>query len=443
MAGMIGCQINSRDIRQKLCTYSMELYNALSQTIEQYKPADPTTLYVCGITPYDTTHLGHAFTYTVFDILIRYLEFLEYPVRYVQNVTDIDDDILRKANEADEDWQALGDRWTRHFIEDLRDLNMRPPDFYPRATDVISDIVSAVERLLDAGVAYVAAGNVYFHIDAWPDFGKLSHIPRHEMLPIANERGNSPDDPHKQDPLDFILWQAQKPGEPAWESPWGLGRPGWHIECSTMSTDLLGETIDIHGGGGDLVFPHHECEIAQIEPVSGRTFVRFWMHVAMVHHEGEKMSKSLGNLVMARDLLKVYSADAIRLYLATHHYRTSWSFDEERLAHAAVLAENLRRAGALKGGSIATPARLQRLFEKAEINFIRAMENDLNTAIAVGALEDLATALEDGDRNGYAIEQAQAMLRRFAGILGLRLNAEKPETRVIEGWHQHIERFQA
>ena len=301
----------------------MKLFNTLSKTIETFRPqGDQVTIYVCGITPYDTTHLGHAFTYASADVLIRYLESKGFTVRYAQNVTDIDDDILRKAKEVGEDWLTVGNRWTAHFIQDMQTLNVRPPDYFPRATDAIPEIVTWIGSLLDSGVAYESAGSVYFAVDAWPAFGELSAIPRADMLPIANERGNLPDDPNKRDPLDFVLWQAQAPGEPAWDSPWGPGRPGWHIECSTLSTKYLGNTIDIHSGGVDLCFPHHECEIAQVEPVTGvKPFVRFWMHTAMVYHEGEKMSKSLGNLVWVRELLKTYSPDALRLYLARHHYR--------------------------------------------------------------------------------------------------------------------------
>ena len=244
----------------------MNIYNTLSGAVEPLEPTGRAiTLYVCGITPYDTTHLGHAFTYTVADVLVRHLESQGLTVRYVQNVTDIDDDILRKAAEVGEDWRALGNRWTSHFIRDMQVLNVRPPDEYPRATDVIPDIVTAVGALIERGLAYVSGGSVYYHVDAWPAFGRLSHLPRSEMLDVANERGNRPDDPHKRDPLDFVLWQAQAPGEPTWDSPWGPGRPGWHIECSVMSTRFLGPTLDFHGGGGDLVFPHHECEIAQAE----------------------------------------------------------------------------------------------------------------------------------------------------------------------------------
>ena len=276
----------------------MKLYNTLSKKVEIFLPrGDEVSIYVCGITPYDTTHLGHAFTYTSVDILIRYLESKDLSVRYAQNVTDIDDDILRKAKEVGEDWLAVGNRWTMHYIEDMQALNVRAPDFYPRATDAIPEIVEWVQNLLEAGVAYESGGNVYYDVNAWSDFGELSAIPRSEMLPIANERGNHPDDPAKYNPLDFVLWQAMAPGEPSWESPWGPGRPGWHIECSTLSTKYLGETIDIHSGGADLCFPHHECEIAQVEPVTSELpFVRYWMHTAMVYHDGDKMIKSLGNL---------------------------------------------------------------------------------------------------------------------------------------------------
>jgi len=237
----------------------LKLYNTRSQQLEELKPqGDFVTMYVCGITPYDTTHLGHAFTYTTADILIRHLESQGHRVKYVQNVTDIDDDILRKAQETGADWQSLGNEWTAHFIRDMQSLNVRAPDYFPRATEMMAQIGDMVQALVDKGVAYESAGNVYFAVDAWPTYGQLSHLPRTELLPVANERGNRPDDPHKRDPLDFVLWQAQAPGEPAWDSPWGPGRPGWHIECSAMASHFLGETIDVHGGGADLVFPHHE-----------------------------------------------------------------------------------------------------------------------------------------------------------------------------------------
>lgn len=415
----------------------MKLYNSYSQKIETFRPlSDTVTIYVCGITPYDTTHLGHAFTYTTADTLIRYLEYLGYPVNYVQNVTDIDDDILKKAQEIGEDWRTLGDRWTAHFIQDMQTLNVRPPDHFPRATDVIPDIIKTVQALLAAGVAYESGGNVYFHIDDWPEFGKLSRLSKSEMLPIANERGNHPDDPHKKDPLDFVLWQAQAPGEPAWETPWGPGRPGWHIECSTMSTRFLGNSIDIHSGGADLLFPHHECEIAQVEPVTGqKPFVRFWTHTAMVHYEEDKMSKSLGNLVMVRNLLQTYTPDALRLYLASYHYRQPWSYNKDELKQAARLTQKLREAVTCDGGQgpVLDPT-------AAQTAFTQAMDNDLDTPQAITALSQLADDILTA-AGKETVTPAQGALRMMGRVFGLRLDAETAETRVTQGWNKYLQDF--
>ena len=396
----------------------MRLYNTLTQQIEEFRPArEQVSMYVCGITPYDTTHLGHAFTYVVFDTLARFFQFKGWPVRYAQNVTDIDDDILRQAQRVGEDWKELGDRWTRRFIQDLDALNVMRPTFYPRASEEMPRIVEMTQVLLDKGYAYEKNGGVYFHVENCSTFGKLSRIPRADMLGIANQRGNVPDDPNKRDPLDFVLWQPAKSGEPTWDSPWGPGRPGWHIECSAMSLHYLGQTIDIHGGGGDLVFPHHECEIAQSEQYTGvQPFVRFWMHVAMVRHEGEKMSKSLGNLVMARDLLQVYAADAIRAYLLGHHYRTAWEYDEAQLRTAAAWVERYTaasRADAIAGGHALDGIPYQ-------ARFVSAMEEDLDTPEALRVLDELAEAIlaVQGQRDLVA---AQGTLRGMAGVLGLGL----------------------
>jgi L-cysteine:1D-myo-inositol 2-amino-2-deoxy-alpha-D-glucopyranoside ligase len=412
----------------------VDLYDSLDRRVKPFKPSGTEVgVYVCGITPYDTTHLGHAFAYTTIDILIRYLEHLGHQVRYVQNVTDIDDDILRRAKEEDGDWLEVGNRWTAHYIRDMIALNIRPPDHFPRATDVIDEIISSVRALLDAGVAYHVAGNVYYDLNAWPDYGKLSCLPRSEMLPIANERGNYPDDPNKRDPLDFVLWQAQKAGEPAWDSPWGPGRPGWHIECSTLAHHFLKIPVDIHSGGADLIFPHHESEIAQSEPLTpGEPFVRNWVHVAMVRHEGEKMSKSLGNLVMVNDLLREWSPDALRIYLGMHHYRSPWSHDHSELEAAGLLAEKLRLAAEYAGapGASVDPRQL----EKA---FFTAMDDDLDTPNALQALESLAEATLRGSDVG----KAQVALRRMAAILGLRLDLQEPEARVRSGWADHLEHF--
>ncbi len=422
--------------RPYLRNKTMKLYNSLTQTLETFTdPEPPVTLYVCGITPYDTTHLGHAFTYVTADHLVRYLEYQGHKVRYAQNVTDIDDDILRKSKEVGIDWQSLGDQWTIHFIEDMISLNVRPPDLYPRATEMIPEMIELIQRLLNSGAAYEAGGSVYYDTQKWPELGKLSHLDRSEMLPIANQRGNRPDDPNKKHPLDFVLWQAHVPGEPAWPSPWGAGRPGWHIECTAMSTSLLGETVDIHMGGADLIFPHHEAEIAQIEPlIHPRPFVRYWAHIAMVYHTGEKMSKSLGNLIMVRDLLQQWTANDLRVYLASHHYRQVWSYDPDDLKRAAGLASLLAEAASLPseaGESLDVhPYRQQ---------FLQAIDEDLSTPQALQALTDMARAMKEAAQNQMDIRRGQALLRELGGLLGLRFHDEDPGIRL--GWETHLPRF--
>ncbi len=415
----------------------MRLYSSATQCKDEFDIKDNLVrLYVCGITPYDTTHLGHAFTYATFDILIRYLEWQQVQVKYVQNVTDIDDDILRKAEQVGKDWRSLGNEWTRRFIDDVRALNVRPPDEYPRATDVMSEIVGMNQTLVDRGAGYAANGSVYYHVDAFPRFGELSHLPRSEMLPIANERGNKPDDPNKRDPLDFVLWQRQAPGEPGWHSPWGEGRPGWHIECTAMVNRYLGPTIDIHGGGADLIFPHHECEIAQSVVATQRVpFSRFWMHIAMVRKDGEKMSKSLGNLVLISDLLKDYTGDAIRLYLAGHHYREPWEYDANQLRQAASKAE---RWGTAVDGAVMAPGALLKSVVGA---FQAALDDDLNTPEAVAVLDRLADGILAGQYAGAEQAAAQATLRELAGVLGLRFH-EGLTARVADGWERHRRRFE-
>ena len=416
---------------------TLRLYNEQTEQLETFEPLEtPVKIYVCGITPYDTTHLGHAFTYLSFDVLIRYLEYLGYPVRYVQNVTDIDDDILRKSQEVGEDWLTLGNRWTRHFIEDMQALNVRPPDVYPRATEVIPQMFPAIQTLIDKGYAYVADGNVYYHVAANPDFGQVSKLPREQWLPIANERGNIPDDPHKRDPLDFVLWQAQKPGEPAWESPWGKGRPGWHIECTVMALTYLGQVIDIHGGGADLSFPHHECETAQACGVTGKPlFAHFWMHTAMVRYEGEKMSKSLGNLVWARDLLREHSADAVRILVNRHPYYETWEYTDKELPAADALADKLLQAARVEGGR-----GMELSPEEAIVALEEALNDNLNTRQALAALEDLAERILTAARRGQAVHEAQKALHKLGGIFGLRLGKEI-EPRVRQGWQTHYQKF--
>ena len=308
----------------------MKLYNTLTRKKENFNPIKKgeVSIYVCGITPYDTTHLGHAFVYVSFDALIRYFKFKTYKVNYTQNVTDIDDDILRKAKEENKNWKSIGQFWTDKFLGDLKFLNVLPPTNYVKATDSVKKILEIVNELMDKNFAYEKNGNIYFDVKKFKNYGELSKYTEKQMILISKERGGDPKDPLKKHPLDFILWQRSKEREPFWESPWGNGRPGWHIECSAMINQYLGDRIDIHGGGRDLIFPHHESEIAQSESYTGKNpFVKNWMHISMVMYEGEKMSKSLGNLIMISELSKKYSANTIRWLLLSHHYREPWEFD--------------------------------------------------------------------------------------------------------------------
>jgi L-cysteine:1D-myo-inositol 2-amino-2-deoxy-alpha-D-glucopyranoside ligase len=389
----------------------------------------PVGLYVCGVTPYDTGHLGHAFTYLSFDVLHRYLRYLGHTVVYVQNLTDVDDDMLRRARELGEDYLELGNRHVTAFLTEMAALNWLPPDHLPRATQHIPQMLELIERLVASGHAYVAEGHVYFSIDSWPSYGELSKLSREEMLPLALERGSFPEMPGRRDPLDFVLWQPSLPDEPAWPSPWGAGRPGWHVECSAMSSAYLGNHFEIHGGGADLAFPHHESEIAQTEAATGqRPFVEWWMHAGMLHYEDEKMSKSLGNLVLVRDLLRSYSGDAIRLYLVSHHYRGEFAFHQADLEAAAVTAAQLRLAAMVAEQLEPLPAAtgiaaLTTLVREHRDRFLAAMDDDLNTPAAIAELVALAAlALGGGDPRDRA---AASLTIRELGerIIGLRLAA--------------------
>ena len=316
----------------------MKLYNSFSKNIEIFKPLKnkKVLMYVCGITPYDTTHLGHAFLYVFFDAVFRILNYKGFEVNYTQNVTDIDDSILEKAREVNQNWMQLGDFWTKRFLKDLDDLNVIRPTYFVKATDSINKIVKIVKLLKKSGFAYEVNGNVYFEVKKFPKYGQLAGFTRKQMLVIASERGTDIKDPSKKDPLDFILWQRSKAEEPSWDSPWGKGRPGWHIECSAMVHQYLGDQIDIHGGGRDLIFPHHESEIAQSKSYTKKTpFAKYWMHCSMLMYQGEKMSKSLGNLIMVKNLLKKYPPNSIRWILLSHHYRIPFEFNYNELEEAS------------------------------------------------------------------------------------------------------------
>ncbi len=396
---------------------ALRLFNTITQSIEEFEPQDRkrVRIYVCGVTPYDTTHLGHAFTYVSFDNLIRYLEFLGDTVFYVQNVTNIDDDILRKARELHMAWDELGNRETERYLNDMDALNVRRPDVYARATDEIPYMLEITRNLLERGYAYENSGNVYFSVKKDPGFDVMPNaIGLHSyeaMLEVANERGNNPDDPHKQDPLDFVLWQAQAPGEPAWDSPWGPGRPGWHIECSAMSMHYLGPELDIHGGGADLAFPHHTCESAQSVNYTDHTpFSRIWMHTGMVYQDGEKMSKSLGNLTLVSDLLKQYSANAIRIVLANHRYRHPWELTDDDLKQAQETETLFKQVSTITGKQNEGEDQALRA------QFTRVMDDDLNTPDALRLLRKAANlVISNKDAN------TGAELLRLTKVLGLKL----------------------
>lgn len=360
------------------------LFNSGSGRKEPFRTLKPgsVSIYVCGVTPYDTTHIGHAFTYLSFDALIRYLVFSGLNVNYTQNVTDIDDDVLRKAREQHKDWRALGTFWTRRYLADMKGLNALKPTHYVKATGAMPQIIRMVAALVEGGFAYESAGNVYFNVKKFPRYGRLSHYSEAQMRLLLKERGGDPSDPNKRNPLDFIVWQAWKEGEPYWSSPWGRGRPGWHIECSAMIREYLGERIDIHGGGRDLIFPHHESEIAQSESFTGkRPFSRYFMHTAMVMRDGEKMSKSLGNLVLVSDLLKRHSPNAVRWLLLSHHYRRVWEFMQDELDAAESTVERISRYLAKEPKAKPDADVMKR--------FSSAMDDDLDTPAALDMISRL------------------------------------------------------
>lgn len=358
----------------------MRLYDTARREVVPFAPGHVVTMYTCGITPYDATHIGHAATYLTYDVLQRRLRDLGHETRCVRNITDVDDDILAKAREIGVHYLDLAAGETARFDSDMKSLGLLECWSEPRATSAIADIRKFIGNVLDRGHAYEAGGAVYFDIHSYDGFGELSGMSREEMIAAARERGGNPDDPNKRDPLDFVLWQPSLPDEPAWGSLWGPGRPGWHIECSTLAMrDLDAFTIDLHGGGSDLIFPHHECERAQSEAATGQPFVRHWMHQAMVCYEGEKMSKSLGNLVFVSELLKDWDPRAIRLAVLGHHYRSSWEWEDEVMDVATERLERWQAAGDGQGA----------------LGEVRAaLDEDLGTPAAVEAID---AAVSEGD----------------------------------------------
>ena len=373
----------------------MRLYDTARRDVVAFEPGPIVTMYTCGITPYDATHIGHAAVYLTYDVLQRRLRDLGHETRCVRNVTDVDDSILAKARELGVHYLDLAAEETARFDDDMVALGMLDAYSTPRATSAIPEIRKFIGNLLDAGHAYESNGGVYFDASSFGAFGELSQLDRETMLELAAERGGNPDDPNKRDPLDFILWQPSLADEPAWESKWGPGRPGWHIECSALAMREFGSpSIDLHGGGADLIFPHHECERAQSEAATGRRFVTHWMHQAMVRMDGEKMSKSLGNLEFVSELRKTYDPMAIRLAVIANHYRTEWEWDDTLMPAAVERLDVWRAAGAGDGA----------------IHDVRAaLDDDLDTPRAVAAIDAAALV-------GEGISAAADLLGVVVGV---------------------------
>ena len=384
-------------------------------------------MYVCGITPYDSCHIGHAMSYIIFDVVRRYLEFRGYKVKHVQNFTDIDDKIIARANALGIPAEELAEKFIKEYFEDMDALNIKRADIYPRASEEIPDIIRMVQGLIEKGHAYEVSGNVYFRVRSTDSYGKLSHRNLDDILAGARIEI----DQAKECPLDFALWKAAKDGEPSWESPWGRGRPGWHIECSVMSLKYLGNTLDIHGGGQDLIFPHHENEIAQSEAFTGIVpFVKYWMHNGLLQLGQDKMSKSLGNLITVRELLQRFSADAFRLFVLSSYYRSPLIYSDEGLEAMERGVGRLRRAARFDRGAEGlgeAPLSAGGAKEDAESyrqRFVEAMDDDFNTAQAVAILFDLAREINRARQEGAAIREAQRTLRELAEVLGLQLEEE-------------------
>jgi L-cysteine:1D-myo-inositol 2-amino-2-deoxy-alpha-D-glucopyranoside ligase len=389
----------------------IRLFDTASRSLQPLEAgAQAVRLYVCGITPYDGGHLGHAFTYHTFDVLTRRLRSLGRPVRSVRNVTDVDDDMMRVSAARGIGWRELADQVVRDFDLDMGTIDILAVDAAPRASQHVPAMVDWISRIAEAGLAYAVDGWVYFEVAKLPAYGRLSRLGAEEMLRLSREGGADPDDPRKRAPLDFVLWQPSRSGEPSWASPWGAGRPGWHIECSVLSTAELGTPIDVHGGGDDLIFPHHESEIAQAAGAGISPYARLWVHVAMVGYQGEKMSKSLGNLVFVRQLLERVPAATVRLLLADHHHRTAWEYTDADLE----AAEARRRR-------YATAARARSTLERAEADgwrarFLERIDDDLDAPGALEVADRLAARLAAAGVAGP--EDGAALLAQLLDLVG-------------------------
>ena len=393
----------------------MRLYSSLTRTKEDLGAVDrPVRLYVCGVTVYDRPHIGHALSTIVFEVLQRYLEYRGFEVKRVQNFTDVDDKIIARANREGVDSSEIAEKYTAAFFEELDGLNVRRADIYPKATEHIPEIIGLISALTDIGAAYESHGSVYFSVGADDDYGKLSSQSVEQMLEgTRGEPGVG-----KRAPADFALWKAARPDEPQWDSPWGPGRPGWHIECSAMARRHLGDSIDIHGGGLDLIFPHHENELAQSETATGvEPFARIWMHNGLLQLSEEKMSKSIGNIIFVGDALERYSPDALRLWMLSSHYRAPLKYEENAIEEKERAVRRLRSAIEANSDESSGPLDPSPYVER----FVEVMDDDLNTPRAVAVLFDLGRDIFRARDSGKNIEVAQAKLKELAGILGLTL----------------------
>ncbi len=414
---------------------SIRIYNLLTRATEPLETLEPhvVKMYVCGVTVYDKAHIGHAMSAMVFDVIRRYLEFRGYRVIHVVNFTDVDDKIINRANSLGIDPRVLAADLAQEFLDDLERLNVQPASVYPRATETMPEILGFIGELIAKGHAYLADQNVYFRVPSDPDYGRLSRRSQDDMI-VGNRITL---DERKEHPADFALWKTAKPGEPFWESPWGAGRPGWHIECSAMNLKHLGEQIDIHGGGSDLVFPHHENEIAQTESLTGKPFARYWMHNGMLQIQTklvdgstkmEKMSKSLGNVVTIDSFLAEHEADVLRLIVLSSYYRSPLAYGNEILADQERKLARLRSALEPAIGSLEAGGAVEQLAATttaAREHFIEAMDSDFNTSGAMAALFEIVRAVNSARDAGVgqqAIVQAQAQLCKLAAVLGLTLS---------------------
>jgi len=406
---------------------ALKIYNTLTRRKEEFRTLEPgkVRMYVCGPTVYNNAHVGHAMSALVFDIIRRYLMYRGYTVTHAMNFTDVDDKIILRANQQGVDPFKLAEGYIHEYEQDLQALNVLPATINPRATQEIPQIIAMIEGLIDRGYAYPVNGDVYFRVSRDDDYGRLSGRRLEDMQAGARiEVGEQ-----KENPMDFALWKAAKPGEPAWESPWGKGRPGWHIECSAMNLHHLGEQIDIHGGGNDLIFPHHENEIAQTESLTGKPFATYWVHNGMLQLGGEKMSKSLGNLVTIEDFLAMHSADALRFMVLNSGYRGPLTFNDDVIEQAEKGVERLSSAlkPSLPGAKGAPEASLASLNQQVAITenaFIEAMDDDFNTAGALAALFELVPVINQARADGATAEElqhAQGRLKELDGVLGLTL----------------------